>query len=178
MDKVRELANILKKKFDEPLTVAAVWGTVKSIDWNEKTAVVEGIADSLDYFDVVLGIGDVFLKPKINSKVLIGLIGKVASYVILCEELDEVHITAKKIIIDSQDVVIDGGSEGGVPIAGKIAQRLNEIESALHQLKTNFNIHTHGFTAPATVLTPNLGSMTYQVPDSQPSDFENTEFKH
>ena len=47
---------------------------VKEVDWGERTMTVIGIDDELEYYDVLLGLGSVNVKPKVGSNCLIGFI--------------------------------------------------------------------------------------------------------
>lgn len=177
MDKVNEFVSILKKQFDVPLKISAAWGKVKSVDWPNKTAVITGVADNLDYYDVVLGLTGCTIKPKTDSLVLIGVVGRSGAYLIWAEEIEEMNLKIDKVTINSKDIIIDNGDEGGVPKAQSIANRFNELELALNEIKNVFSSHSHAFVGTGSVGSPTV-PLTYPVPNSQKSDFENTEFKH
>ena len=70
MSALTELSKMLTQKTKETTAVSTVWATVQSVDWDEKTCVCTGLLDDLEYYDVLLGIGDVYTKPQTASKVL------------------------------------------------------------------------------------------------------------
>lgn len=89
MEKIAEFKKLLSDKAKSKVPIQVEWGKVVKVDWNAKTADVE--IDELIYYDVLLGLGNQYRKPKLNTRCLIGSIeNKEASYLIDAEEIEEV----------------------------------------------------------------------------------------
>lgn len=71
-DEALEFKRLLNERIKKGVPVMNQWGTVKSVNWAKKTAVV--MVDGLEYYDVVLGLGFVSKRPSIGSKCLVGII--------------------------------------------------------------------------------------------------------
>lgn len=67
---------------------------VKEVDWDERTMTVIGVTDELEYYDVLLGLGSVNVKPKIGSSCLIGFINnsETLPFLIMADEVEEIDI--------------------------------------------------------------------------------------
>lgn len=98
MDNLRKLKETLGQKGKDNVPVLTAWCVVKDVDWENKTMTATGVMDGLDYHDVLLGIGSVFLKPVSKSKCLIGLIenNPAAAFLIECETVETVEIKTDK----------------------------------------------------------------------------------
>lgn len=70
---------------------ATEWGIVTSVDWEDRSCVVKGLLDELEYYDVSLGIRDIIIKPAIGAKCLIGAIANESTdtYLIDVEAFEE-----------------------------------------------------------------------------------------
>lgn len=161
MSGITELVELLNKGFNKRAVSGLVLAKVTSVDWNAKTLEAKGIIDDLPYYDVSLGLGALYVKPKTNSNVLLlNMQGNDAiTYLIAAEEADE--------------VIFNDGNNGGIVLSKKLSDRLNELESALTEIQAVFNAHVHANNGAAT-----LTQLTYQVPQSQKGDFENAKIKH
>lgn len=92
-DNIDALLGFVKNAGKRHVKVQVAWATVKSVDWDTKTMVATGVADDLDYNDVLLGLGACYRKPKVGTKCLLGLIenNDAASFLIEAEELELVE---------------------------------------------------------------------------------------
>jgi len=124
------------------IKVQTAWATAKSVDWNKKTMVCTGVADDLDYEGVLLGVGYCYLKPKVGTLCLVGMIenNAAAAFLIDAEEIEEMDIkTSVKLNLNANELVINGGGNDGVPISDKVAKRLNKVENDMNSLKQVFS---------------------------------------
>jgi len=88
------------------------------------------------------------------------------------------HNDGNEIKITKEDIVFNQGTEG-ITILSKLVARLNDYEKELGEIKSKYNAHTHPVAgALAGVITDPLRVITYLVPDSKVSDFEDTKIKH
>lgn len=70
---------------------------VKEVDWGERTMTVIGIDDELEYYDVLLGLGSVNVKPKVGSNCLIGFINnsETLPFLIMAEVVEEIDVKSE-----------------------------------------------------------------------------------
>ncbi|MDQ8012045.1 MAG: hypothetical protein REI96_06335 [Flavobacterium nitrogenifigens] len=150
---VTQFNQILGQKIKELIPVQTVWAVVKDVDWENKTMTATGEIDDLDYYDVLLGIGDHYHKPKIGAKCLIGSIGNSANtFLFSADEVEEtifkrgdseLTIKAEGFIIKQSDeslkkvlndmideinkIIVINGTSINVPAMTAIKQRLNTV---------------------------------------------------
>ncbi|MGC4130197.1 MAG: hypothetical protein QM564_11725 [Bergeyella sp.] len=100
-----ELTNALHEKNKKAQTMSLQWAKVKSVDWNEKTCEAEGLRDNLSFYDVLLGIGSLDVKPKVGSLVVIGIINndETTPVLISAEEIEAIEIKADKCELTIND---------------------------------------------------------------------------
>lgn len=154
MSAIGDFNNLMAEKMKRSQSVQTVFATVKAVDWNKKTMTATGVIDDLDYYDVLLGLGEVYTKPKIGSRVLIGLINNQGnnSFLIWSEETEEwAHKVGKaememkhdgfvleaqgeslkKVLNDFIDevnkIIVVNGTTINVAAVTAIKQRLNRI---------------------------------------------------
>ena len=90
MEKLKEFKQLMAKKAKDQVPIQTEWVTVKSVDWEEKTMIGTGLENSLDYEDVLLGLGCFYRKPKIGTMAIVGTINNsAAAFLIDCEETEE-----------------------------------------------------------------------------------------
>lgn len=87
---VTQFNELLGQKIKELVPVQTVWAVAKEVDWENKTMTATGQIDDLDFFDVLLGTGEHYRKPKIGTQCLIGTVGNSANtFLISAEEVEE-----------------------------------------------------------------------------------------
>ena len=94
LDKLKQTLSELQNKNTPTQTV---WVEVKEVDWDEKTMVALGIDDELEYYDVLLGLGSVDVKPKVGSNCLIGFINnsETLPFLIMADEVEEIDVKSE-----------------------------------------------------------------------------------
>ena len=102
LDKLKQTINELIKG---NIPIQTVWVTVSEVDWEERTMTAIGIDDELEYYDVLLGLGSIDLKPKVGSSCLIGIIENrdTASFLIMVDEIEEIDINADRCQLNIND---------------------------------------------------------------------------
>lgn len=104
------LYGLLQEQSKKQIPIQTAWGIVKEVDWDEKTATVVGVVDGLEYYDVALGIGHKWIKPKLNTKCIIGAIGNkdVDAFMLDCQDVEEMVLkTSNQLMIKlSNDEII------------------------------------------------------------------------
>lgn len=128
---ISDFAELISKKSKQTIEVSTIWATVKEIDWDQKICICTGELDDLDYYDVLLGIGDVYKKPKKGSKALLGIINGNGAHTFLihADDLDEIETTSgeSKFIIKQKGFVIKQGNESFKTVLNDMIDELNKI---------------------------------------------------
>lgn len=102
LDKLKQTITELIKS---NIPVQTVWAEVLEVDWQEKTMTAVGIDDEVEYYDVMLGLGSVDLKPKVGSFCLIGIIGNkdTASFLIMVDDIEEIDVNVDECQLNIND---------------------------------------------------------------------------
>lgn len=175
-------------------------GKVQGVDWPKRTCEVlladgrvlpavrlKAIANDAD--------AGLCLKPVQGSTVLVAAVGaETEQCVLLCDEVEavelkmqdvtltieqgKVKLEAKQIEADADSTVWNGGNNKGLAVVDKLAMRFNQLEAALTEIKAVFAGHTHNVTAIGEPTEQPAAPLTYTVPNSTGSDFENNKIKH
>ena len=156
MTEVEKLAQSIKDSGKRHVKVSTAWATVKSVNWSKKTMTCTGVSDDLDYYNVLLGIGSTYVKPKKNTLVLIGIIEnkEAATFLIDAEDVEELAIKCPKIVFND-------GNNKGLLILDKVQYNLDAIKDYLSNLNTAIGA---GFTGVGVsvgpgVVTPASGTL-------------------
>lgn len=106
MDIVDEFEELLDQNIKKRLSVQVQWVTITAVDWEGKLCDAKGLHDSLEFYEVFLGLGSVNYQPKEHTKALIGLIENdpTKAFLIWAEELKSVEFK----IGDSELKIEDG----------------------------------------------------------------------
>lgn len=150
------------------------WATVKEVDAREKTMTVVGVEDDLEYYDVELGLGSVFVYPAAGSTVLIGIVEGQASaaFLLSAGKAERIEVAA------DVEIVLNGGGDGGLVLVGNLAGVLNKIQQDVNDLKTAVSgwtpVAQDGGAALKTALGPWVGR---QLEMTKETDLENEKVK-
>lgn len=150
MENLRKLKQTLTQKQQQQVAVNTVWATVAEVDWNNKTMTAIGVVDELPYYDVLLGLGNHYIKPKTGSKCLLGLVqnNSAATFLIDCAEAEEVELRVKgkiliasesenlhKLMLDMLDAII---AEKHMTSTGPTVKLTPQSEARFDSIKTRF----------------------------------------
>ena len=61
LDKLNKAVTDKIKSF---VSVQTIWVEADEIDWEEKTMTAIGVSDDLPYYDILLGLDSILIKPK------------------------------------------------------------------------------------------------------------------
>lgn len=153
------------------------WVKAVRIAWEEKIMDAMGIADELEYYNIQLGAGSIFMKPKPDTICLIGLLEgqEAAGFLLSAFELEEITVDAQTLIN------FNGGKLGGLVKVEALTDKLNELVDA-------FNKHTHTIpsggiatqgsaTAQATIAPVTVPAIDKKQEKVKREDYENQQIK-
>jgi hypothetical protein len=122
---------LLKRQSKSLIPIQTYWVVVKSVDWEEKTMIATGIANELPFYDVLLGLGGFYRKPKIGTSCLIGVIENQESITFLldCDQLDEaVYISGESSwTMNTGGFIINQSGENLAKCMGDLIDEINKI---------------------------------------------------
>lgn len=131
MSAIGEFNNLMAEKMKRSQSVQTVFATVKAVDWDKKTMTATGVVDDLDYYDVLLGLGEIYTKPTVGSRVLIGLINNQGnnSFLIWSEETEEwAHKVGKaEMEMKNDGFVLEAQGESLKKVLNDFIDEVNKI---------------------------------------------------
>lgn len=158
---------LFKQHLSGAMKATLRWVTADSVDWQNKTMTATD-ADDLPYYDVLLGVGTVSVKPSVKTDCLIAIV-----------EGDDA--TAFLLYANEADLIeFNGGANSGLI-------KIVELESKLNELVNKFNNHVHsgvitevtGGGGALAVGTPGNSDTPTSTADSfDKADFEDSKITH
>lgn len=176
-----EFKKLITKKAKLKVPIQTEWVKVAEVDWDEKTMTAIGESNALEYFDVLLGLGAMYQRPKIGSLALVGSINNgEASFMISCEEIDEMEWTDKsgfKWHLNNGLLKMNGDQFEGIVKAPELKIQIDFNTAILEAIQNAF---------AAWVPVPNDGGAALKtliaaIPNMQRADLsniQNTKIKH
>lgn len=130
-DAITEFTRLLKQQQKRAVNPQLIWAKVKSVNWDEKTMTAENIIDGLDYFDVLLGLGSFYRKPKVGTKCLLGVLGNQtsATFLIEAEAFEESVFKSgtTEFTIKEDGFIVKQGNESLRTILNDLITEINKI---------------------------------------------------
>jgi hypothetical protein len=131
MDTLTEFTRLLKQQQKSAVNPQLIWAKVKNVDWSAKTMTAENIVDGLDYFDVLLGLGSFYRKPKLGTKCLLGILGNntSATFLIEAEAYEEAIFKSNESVftIKEDGFIVKQGNESLKDVLNDLIDELNKI---------------------------------------------------
>lgn len=130
MGGVSEFNQLISQRIRELIPVQTAWITVKEVDWDKKIMTATGLVDDLDYFNVLLGIGGDYKKPKVGSKCLIGIVSNSANaFLITADEVEEIIFTSgeSQLTIKKDGFIVKHANENLKSIFSDMIDEINKI---------------------------------------------------
>lgn len=163
---VDEFYKLFKKHLDNNKQAQIRLATCKEVDWEEKTMTAVGISDNLEYYDVSLGLGYKFIKPKVETDCIIGILEG--------EECVTFLIDAMEV----EEIIINEGKNGGLIKIQELTDKVNELVDWCKN-----HTHTNASFSGTIGSTAVTGAITVPAPIEAPkelnkSDFEDENIKH
>ena len=125
LDKLNKAVTDKIKSF---VSVQTIWVEADEIDWEEKTMTAIGVSDDLPYYDILLGLDSILIKPKKGATCLIGLIDNnpTTPFLIWANETEEYSIK-----VENTELKMDNGfllKKSDETLAGLMSDLLQEIQ--------------------------------------------------
>ncbi|MEO7977779.1 hypothetical protein [Flavobacterium sp.] len=181
MKVLTEFKNLMQEKMQQKVPIQTEWVKVSSVDWEDKTMVAIGEDNGLEYFDVLLGLGAINIRPKLESLALVGSIHNgEACFMISCEEIEEIELIDKsgfKVSLKDGLLQFNGNQYGGIVNAKELKTQVDKNTEILKQIQLVFN---------NWVTTPNDGGAALKglvtaftgLDRADLSDIQNTKITH
>ncbi|MDV3675138.1 hypothetical protein CMU30_02330 [Elizabethkingia anophelis] len=102
LDKLRQT---LLEKMKSSIPVQSVWVEVTEVDWEEKTMTAVGLEDDLEYYDILLGLDNISIKPKVGSVCIVGMIDNngTTPFLLQADEVEDYNIKVSGCELDIQE---------------------------------------------------------------------------
>lgn len=159
---------------DNALSAILRWVEVISVDADEKTMDAKGVSDGLEYFNIELGAGSVILYPTVGTLCLIGMVEglETSCFLVSATEVDKVEVTS------STEIILNGGTLGGLVKVQELTDRLNLIEKDINSLKQKLSGWTPAPNDGGAALKTALSSyFSKSLQETQVADIENEKVK-
>lgn len=146
-----ELIRMLDERMAKKVQPQLQWAKVDKVNWQDKVADVTVIADELELYDVELGLGGQYIRPKEGSNCLVLLKegSTTGGYLLAAEELEGVQLysqgeSLRAIVNDLIEKVVDPFmAECGkiIVVQGTTINKpaVVKLQQKLEQIKTRFN---------------------------------------
>lgn len=167
MNPLEQLKENIKRMGKGQVPVQTFWAKVESVDWANKTADVKDLSADLEVFDVLLGLGNDFMKPAVGSNCLCGIINNqdASAFIIYTESVEERWIS--------------GNANGGLTITPILQQELAKltarVDGIINAINGGVPVAQDGGTALLTSIKTALATL---VNKENFNNIENTKVKH
>ena len=125
MNEIDEFDILLSEKIKKAIPQVLQWATVTSVDWQEKTCEATDLDTKLPFLNIALGIGGMYIKPKIGSLILVGMVENNESqpFLLNAQEVEIYELKADNFNIHNETV----------DFKTLLNELLNELKSAIIQ---------------------------------------------
>nr|DAS88852.1 MAG TPA: baseplate protein [Caudoviricetes sp.] len=106
MNEIDEFDILLSEKIKKAIPQVLQWATVTSVDWQEKTCEATDLDTKLPFLNIALGIGGMYIKPRVGSLILIGMVENNESqpFLLNAQEVDIYELKADKFTLQNEMV--------------------------------------------------------------------------
>lgn len=174
-----EILNTLMKGNAKVSTYPAI---VTEVDWEAKTATVKGVIDDLEFYDVLLGLGSIYVKPEKGSLCLIGVIlgNEAQTFLISAASVEGFDLVDKigfKCSLNNGLMTINGESYGGIVKATELKTQIDKNTAILQAIQTAFQSWAPVPTDGGASLKA-LSSQFIALQRANLNNIQNTKIKH
>lgn len=167
MDAIDEFGALFKKHLENNKQVQLRLVYCKDVDWEEKTMTAMGATDDLEYYDVSLGLGYKFIKPKVDADCIIGILEG--------EESVGFLIDASEV----EEVVFNGGELGGLCNVSELKEQLEKLTARVDGIIDALKNSVTGAQDGGAAYKTNIGTALDLLTDKEDfNDIEDINIKH
>lgn len=140
---LEEFKELMQKASKSQVPIQTEWCEVKEVDWEDKTMVATSLLNGLEYFDILLGLGSIYKKPKVGTKVLVGIIAnKEACFLIECEAFEEMTIVSDKSLftIKEEGFIVKQEDESLQKVLNDLIDRIDDLNKELQKVVVSIGV--------------------------------------
>lgn len=106
MNEIDEFDILLSEKIKKAIPQVLQWATVTSVNWQEKTCEATDLDTKLPFLNIALGIGGMYIKPRVGSLILIGMVENNESqpFLLNAQEVDAYELKANNFKLHNETV--------------------------------------------------------------------------
>ena len=106
MNEIDEFDILLSERIKKAIPQVLQWATVTSVDWQEKTCEATDLDTKLPFLNIALGIGGMYIKPKVGSLILVGMVENNESqpFLLNAQEVDAYELKANNFKLHNETV--------------------------------------------------------------------------
>ena len=106
MNEIDEFDILLSEKIKKAIPQVLQWATVTYVDWQEKTCEATDLDTKLPFLNIALGIGGMYIKPKVGSLILVGMVENNESqpFLLNAQEIEAYELKADNFTIHNEKV--------------------------------------------------------------------------
>lgn len=141
---INRLGSVLTDFTKRLIEVQTHWCIAKSVDWEKKTMTATGLVDDLDFFDVNLGVGHLYRKPKLGTRCLIGIVNNNSAdaFMIDCDEVVEMIIKSGQSVqtIKESGFIIKKGDESLKEVLNDLINEINKLNDEVAKVVVSIGV--------------------------------------
>lgn len=141
---IQELGKVLNERTKSLIDVQTHWCNVKSVDWDKKTMTATGLVDDLPFYDVNLGIGSIYKKPKLKTKCLIGIINNnlADAFLIECDEVEEIIFTSGESVLTIKEdgFIVKQSNESLKVVLNDLVAEINKLNDEVAKIVVSIGV--------------------------------------
>ena len=106
MNEIDEFDILLSEKIKKAIPQVLQWATVTSVDWQGKTCEATDLDTKLPFLNIALGIGGMYIKPKVGSLILVGMVENNESqpFLLNAQEVEAYELKADNFTIYNETI--------------------------------------------------------------------------
>ena len=143
-DNITELGKVLNQRTKKLIDVQTHWCNVKEVDWQNKTMTATSLVDDLPFYDVNLGVGSIYKKPKVGTKCLIGIINNNSAdaFLIESEAVEEMIFTsaASTMVIKEEGFIVQQGQESLKVVLNDLVTEINKLNKEVQKIVVSIGV--------------------------------------
>lgn len=121
-----QFGELFKRHLNGSIKATLRWVTTEDVDWDNKTMTATD-SDDLPYYNVLLGVGMMAVKPRINTDCLIAIVegDEASSFLMMADEAELVEFNK--------------GKNGGLTNTSELKTQLNKLTARIDALYDAIN---------------------------------------